>query len=160
MTSENTRANAEKVVTFGTGATRSTETAFDPEGFISPGALAEYCRYMAEHRVQADGKLRDSDNWQKGMPTSRAFRSLNRHHLDAWLIHRGYPPVSADCSTLRGALCGIIFNALLILKNEVVDRDSREPEQKRVGFGSYAHSHLPQDVLDRIGRGVIGGGGA
>jgi hypothetical protein len=116
-----------KSVYFKTGATRSAESLFDPEGFISPGALAEYCAYMAEHRTQADGKVRDSDNWQRGMPTSRAYRSLLRHTLDAWLIHRGYAPRSPDCKTTRDALCAIVFNALLLLKNQVVDRDDHEP---------------------------------
>jgi len=104
---------------FKTGATRSKDVAFDPEGFISPIVLAEYSRYMEKHRVQADGKLRASDNWQKGMPTSRARRSLTRHMLDAWLIYRGYKPVSADCTCLRDALCGMLFNVMLLLKNDV-----------------------------------------
>jgi hypothetical protein len=122
-----------KSVYFKTGATRSAESLFDPEGFLSPGALAEYCAYMAEHRTHADGKVRDSDNWQKGMPTSRAYRSLTRHFLDAWLIRRGYPPRSPDCKTTRDALCAIIFNALLLLKNEVVDHDDHEPEAPKRG---------------------------
>ena len=126
MWTEATIVAREKIVRFDTGATRSAETAFDPEGFISPAVLAEYSRYMAEHRVQADGELRSSDNWQKGMPTSRAWRSLSRHFLDAWLIHRGYPPVSPDCMTLRGALCGILFNTMLLMKNIIIDKDDHE----------------------------------
>jgi hypothetical protein len=113
------------VVTFITGATRSTDTPFDPEGFISPAVLAAYSDYMAKHRVQKDGKVRDSDNWQKGMPTSRAYRSLTRHFMDLWLLHRGYPPRSADCGSFDDALCAILFNTMLIMKNRI-DKDDHE----------------------------------
>ena len=106
-----------EIVEFKTGATRTKESTFDPEGFISPLVLAEYSKYMEEHRFQADGKLRAADNWQKGMPSSRGIRSLMRHVLDAWLMSRGYQPVSHDCKTIREALCGVIFNAMLLLKN-------------------------------------------
>ena len=54
---------------FDTGATRDAETnKLDFEGFFSPLALEEYAKYMHMHRRQADGNVRDSDNWQKGMP--------------------------------------------------------------------------------------------
>lgn len=108
-----------KVVRFKTGATRSSETPFDPSGFISPAVLVSFCRYMEKHRKQADGTLRDSDNWQKGMPTSRAIRSLARHFFDFWLMSRGYPPNSADCETPEDALHAIWFNVQVILKNRI-----------------------------------------
>lgn len=114
----------QQVETYETGATRSKETTFDPEGFINPAALVLYCEYMQRHRVQADGGLRDSDNWQKGMPTSRAIRSLLRHTLDAWLILRGHEPKSDDCVSLTDAVCGVLFNAFLILTNEVNNANS------------------------------------
>jgi hypothetical protein len=112
-----------EITTFDTGATRSKENTFDPEGFLSPVAVLAYCEYMAKHRVQKDGKLRDSDNWQKGIPTSRAMRGLWRHFLDMWLIHRGQKPKSADCIGMEDAVCGVLFNAMLILKNLKEGRD-------------------------------------
>ena len=91
-------------VVFSTGATRSSENLYDPSGFLNPRVLQLYCEYMERHRIQKDGKPRDSDNWQRGMPSSRAYRSLLRHAFDVWLISRGYAPKSADCadiSTIR-----------------------------------------------------------
>ena len=54
---------------FDTGATRDVDTnKLDFEGFLSPVVLERYAEYMHKNRVQADGNLRDSDNWQKGIP--------------------------------------------------------------------------------------------
>ena len=54
---------------FDTGATRDNDDEkMDYEGFLSPIVLKEFGRYMHKHRKQTDGKFRESDNWQKGMP--------------------------------------------------------------------------------------------
>lgn len=136
----------EEMIKFTSGATRSAETPFDPEGFLSPVALTAYCAYMARHRVQADGKMRDSDNWQRGMPTSRAWRSLTRHFFDAWLIKRGAKPHSADCTGVEDALCAIIFNALLLLKNHVENThhegEMAEPATTQDGGGMCMCEHI------------------
>jgi hypothetical protein len=108
---------APDVVQFSTGATRSTENLYDPYGFLCPRALQLFCEYMETHRIQRDGKTRDSDNWQKGMPSSRAYRSLIRHVFDVWLLSRGYKPKSADCTDITDALCAVMFNAMLLIKN-------------------------------------------
>jgi hypothetical protein len=105
------------VVRFQTGATRSAENLYDPYGFLNPQVIQIYCEYMERHRVQKDGKTRDSDNWQRGMPSSRAYRSLLRHAFDVWLISCGYRPKSADCVNITDALCAVVFNAMLLLKN-------------------------------------------
>jgi hypothetical protein len=137
------------MIEYETGATRSAEKTFDPEGFLNPEALAKFCRYMERHRHQADGKLRASDNWQRGMPTDRAYRSLMRHVFDAWLMHRGYPPESSDCSNEEDAVCGIVFNALLILKNmedkqceAVTLRDQCEDIHKETSPPSTLRKHV------------------
>jgi hypothetical protein len=104
------------MVEYQTGATRSADNPYDPEGFLDPKALQIFCEYMEKHCLQKDGKLRDSDNWQKGMEEKRVYRSLIRHTFDAWLIRRGYPPKSVDCTGLNEALCAIIFNAMVLLK--------------------------------------------
>jgi len=115
-------------VAFPTGATRSAENLYDPSGFLSPLVLQVYCEYMERHRTQKDGAVRESDNWQKGMPSSRAYRSLIRHVFDVWLMSRDEMPKSAECGALvlatdsyapamREALCATIFNAMLLLKN-------------------------------------------
>lgn len=76
---------------FETGATRdSDETKNDYEGFLCPLVIEAYGDYMTKHRKQADGNLRDSDNWQKGIPKAAYMKSKYRHFLDTWKIHRGY----------------------------------------------------------------------
>ena len=74
-----------------TGATRSSdEGKNDYEGFLSMPAIEEFGDYMTRHRTQADGKLRESDNWQKGMPLASYLKSLLRHVLELVGLSRGY----------------------------------------------------------------------
>lgn len=99
---------------FDTGATRDTDAGKnDYEGFYSPLVVEAFGDYMNKHRVQADGKLRDSDNWQKGIPKDAYMKSLWRHFLDMWFIHRGYErydKVTKEKLTMKEVLCAIIFN--------------------------------------------------
>ena len=94
---------------FETGATRDSEEGkLDYEGFLNPLVLQRYAEYMHGHRIQADGGMRDSDNWQKGIPKTAYMKSLWRHFMDLWLHHRGYPIKALT----QDALCAIIFNAM------------------------------------------------
>jgi len=103
---------------FDTGATRDTEEGkFDYEGFLSPIVLQRFGQYMHKHRTQADGKLRDSDNWQKGMPKSAYMKSLWRHTMDLWLHYRGHSPRANE--EIEEALCAILFNAMGYLFEEL-----------------------------------------
>ncbi|KKM22771.1 hypothetical protein LCGC14_1621970, partial [marine sediment metagenome] len=91
---ENLHTNYLKEMTkmreFESGATRDDEEGKrDFEGFLSPLALQRYAQYMHKHRKQADGKLRDSDNWQKGIPLSVYMKSWWRHFMDTWYMWRG-----------------------------------------------------------------------
>jgi hypothetical protein len=63
---------------------------------------------MHENRIQSDGKLRDSDNWQKGMPKEEYIKSAWRHFMDVWLIHRNYPEQAREVQVK--ALCALLFN--------------------------------------------------
>lgn len=95
---------------FDTGATRNRdEDQLDYHGFLSPLARKRYAKYMHEHRRQADGSLRASDNWQKGIPTESYCSSLVRHVTDAELHQDGFPEEARD--DLETALCAVIFNA-------------------------------------------------
>lgn len=79
---------------FKNGATRNSDIGKnDYDGFFSPLVVEAFGNYMNSHRTQADGKLRDSDNWQKGFGDEHfkvCMKSLWRHFLDFWAIHRGY----------------------------------------------------------------------
>lgn len=71
--------------TFDTGATRDTaQNKPDYDGFLSPAVLEAYGAYMHRNRVQSDGTLRDSDNWQKGIPRDVYRKSAWRHFLAFW----------------------------------------------------------------------------
>ncbi len=103
---------------FDSGATRDQDTTkFDYEGFLSPLALRRFAEYMHKNRVQSDGTIRDSDNWQKGIPRSSYMKSLWRHLMTVWCHHRKMPGDdprtggTSGCESLEDALCGVIFNA-------------------------------------------------
>lgn len=93
---------------FETGATRNVdEQKYDYEGFLSPLVIERFGEYMHKHRVQANGELRESDNWQKGIPLDAYMKSGWRHFFDWWKNHRG-------CKTqesLEDSLCALLFNA-------------------------------------------------
>lgn len=115
---------ASKMRSFGGGATRNVDlNKFDYEGFLNPEALHAFGKYMHEHRHQRDGSLRDSDNWQKGIPLRVYVKSLVRHVIDLWRMERGYDVMNPDTGkphTREELCCAITFNSLGYLK-ELVD---------------------------------------
>lgn len=97
-----------KIRQFSTGATRDTdENKLDYEGFYHPLVMERFAQYMNKHRKQSDGQLRDSDNWQKGIPKDAYMKSGFRHFMDWWRQHRGLE----GQDTLEESLCALIFNA-------------------------------------------------
>lgn len=95
------------IMEFDTGANRSSDADKpDYEGFLSPLVIKAFGEYMSFNRHLPDGSIRDSDNWQKGIPTDAYMKSLLRHVVDLWLFHRGH---SANEAVFT--LCAIIFNA-------------------------------------------------
>jgi len=70
---------------------------------------------MHKHRHQADGQLRPSDNWKKGIPIYAYKESMWRHFMDVWAIIDGHPEASGQATDqgpqeLMEALCGLYFN--------------------------------------------------
>jgi len=95
---------------FKTGATRdSNDNKLDYEGFNHPIVDKSFAEYMHFHRKQTDGKLRDSDNWQKGIPLDVYAKSLHRHFEDFRLHHRGYPELAVEPDIVQ-VLDAIKFN--------------------------------------------------
>lgn len=93
--------------TFDSGATRNLDrNKLDYEAFLCPLVLRRYAQYMHANRLLPDGTLRAGDNWQQGIPIESYMKSLTRHHIEAWMAHRGYP---AD--DIQTSLCALIFNA-------------------------------------------------
>jgi len=98
-----------KMREFDTGATRNNDdTQPDYEGFLSPLVIERFGEYMNKNRVQADGSVRASDNWQKGIPLDSYMVSGWRHFFTWWRGHRFGGP----SKVLEEALCGLMFNAM------------------------------------------------
>ena len=75
---------------FSSGAVRNDDTEkLDFEGFLSPTAIEHYANYMHKNRIQADGNVRSSDNWQLGIDLDSYMKSMFRHFFDVWKSHRG-----------------------------------------------------------------------
>jgi hypothetical protein len=120
---------------FETGAIRDVDTSkYDYEGFLSPLVLERFGQYMHKHRRLADGSMRDSDNWQKGIPLSAYMKSGWRHFFDWWKIYRGlepsHPPGQVRDFTpgeeLEESLCALLFNAQGYLHETL--KSKQEPE--------------------------------
>lgn len=112
----------EQMTTFDTGATRSSDDGkLDFEGFIHPAVMRRYAQYLHKHRVQADGKMRESDNWQQGMPIWRYVKSMLRHVWDVWLHHRGQGHL-AVYEDEEDAACAVLFNTQGWLLEKLIER--------------------------------------
>lgn len=108
---------------FASGAIRDTEEGkLDFEGFLSPQALEAFAQYMHFHRHMPDGTLRNSDNWQRGIPQDVLMKSAWRHFFALWYDFRG-----VDSSNYRNFLahcCGVMFNIQGLMKDYI----SKNPE--------------------------------
>ena len=113
------------------GATRDQDiTKPDYEGFLSPLVIERYGQYMGKHRVQPDGTLRASDNWQLGIPLDAYMKSAFRHFINWWKQHRGH---KSD-ENIEESLCALLFNTSGYLHELLKRRRSPEqPEQKDAG---------------------------
>ena len=129
-----TKYPSKQIRTFESGATRDLDDKkFDYEGFLSPLVLRRYGEYMHKHRLQKDGSMRDSDNWQNGFGFPVFMKSMWRHFMDIWAIHRGYKSLDFDGNNvdLEEALCALIFNAMGYLHEKLVAKE------KQIKFQSY-----------------------
>lgn len=126
----NEEVKNESMRQFASGATRNLDTEReDPEGFLAPQVLEAYIAFMHKNRVQKDGTLRESDNWQLGIPQRAYMKSLWRHFFDLWKRHRSNhnhdllwksykdPKVIEDC-------CAGMFNFMGYMLEEL-----KKPEQ-------------------------------
>lgn len=107
---------------FETGATRDSDVGkYDYEAFFHPVVIEAVGRYMHKHRIQPDGSLRDGDNWQNGFGDNHCdvcIKSLWRHFLDFWYLHRGYKRIDSKTGeevTQEEAGCAMLFNIMAYL---------------------------------------------
>ncbi len=128
-----------KMRTFETGATRDSEDGkYDYEGYLSPLVLNRYAQYMHEHQKQSDGKIRASDNWQKGIPLSAYMKSLWRHLMQLWGSHR-FPKLlaSSNPKEKEDTLCAIIFNASGYLHEFLKKEQSNDSPSGKFETGDF-----------------------
>ncbi len=107
----------------GTKATRDLDdNKLDVEGFLNPEVLHRYAQYMHKNRIMKDGSIRDSDNWQNLFGKDHqavCMKSLARHFMDLWLLHRGYEARE----DIEDALAGIMFNTMAIWLGIIKEED-------------------------------------
>lgn len=114
------------VRTFSTGATRDADQdKIDYEGFLSPLVLERYGQYMHQHRKQSDGRLRESDNWQRGIPITEYMKSKFRHFMDTWKWVRRTP--NPPKASLEDSLCAELFNTSGMLHEVLMAKLNSEP---------------------------------
>lgn len=106
--------------TFESGATRDdNEDKLDFRGFLSSQALKAFAVYMHSHRVQANGELRSSDNWKKGITLDAYMESMWRHFWETWDTYDEMPDGYDKAVAMRTVLCALLFNVQGML-HEVV----------------------------------------
>lgn len=91
------------------------ENKLDYEGFLSPAVLKRYAEYMHKNRKQSDGEMRDSDNWQSGIPKDVYMKSMWRHFFEVWTMHRdalGNGDLADTPKEMQEALCALAFNVM------------------------------------------------
>ena len=114
--------------TFDGGATRDTEEGkLDYEGFFSHAVMQRYAQYMNDHRKQPDGNLRDSDNWQRGLPKSVYIKSMFRHFMEVWYAHRRGLPI-------QDSLCALLFNVMGYLFMDLQEQERSYVEKGETIF--------------------------
>lgn len=115
---------------FKTGATRNTDNnKYDYEGFLNPLVLHRFAEYMHHHRKQADGTLRDSDNWQKGIPQDAYMKSMFRHFMDLWMLHRSNADnlenPEGEMVDKEEILSALMFNVMGYLLEEIKKKNGK-----------------------------------
>lgn len=106
-------ATSNVVRKFESGAIRdSNEDKLDFESTFDPLTMESFAKFIHKHNKLPDGSMRPEDNWQKGIPKKEYMKSLFRHFMQAWKIHRGHKAFDNHGEvTMEDALNGIIFNA-------------------------------------------------
>ena len=112
-----------KIRTFKTGATRNEDTnKLDYEGFLSVDVLHRFAKYMNKHRKQADGSIREADNWKKGIPKDQYMKSMFRHFVDLWRVYTHGGTITnteGEEVDIEELLCAMMFNVQGMLHEEL-----------------------------------------
>jgi len=109
------------------GATRSNDEGKIDYAHISALADRVWCEYMHEHRIQEDGKLREPDNYKKGMPLKWNIKSFRGHFKDFELLLEGHKVTeNGKEKDLFESILGMEFNLkgmiISTMTGAVIDR--------------------------------------
>jgi hypothetical protein len=80
--------------------------------------------YLSDHRVLPGEKMRDFDNWKKGIPRQVYLDSLVRHTMDLVWTHYNLDEDEFDTheEKLEGLCCAVMFNSMGYLFELLVDK--------------------------------------
>ena len=116
------------------GANRDDDVnKLDFEGFLSPLVLHRFAVYMHKNRLLKDGSVRESDNWQKGMPREWYMKSGWRHFFDWWEEHRGIESREG----VEEALCGLLFNTMGYLHEVLKEKRNENASEFAADCGEF-----------------------
>ena len=127
--------------TFESGAIRDDDDGkLDYEGCQSPLVMERYAEYMMKHCTQKDGKKRSTDNWQKGFGLVVLMKSMFRHFMAVWMLHR-----RLRAGDITESLCALKFNVDGYLYEVLKEREKIEDEPTVVDLTHYIISdgHIP-----------------
>jgi hypothetical protein len=111
------------------GAYRDTDQGKpDYEGYLSPAVIRAFGCYMLSHQKQSDGNIRESDNWQKGIPMKEYMKSMFRHFMDVWELHRSGFEIGKKkkLELMEESLCAMMFNTMGYLHELMKDHEPTE----------------------------------
>lgn len=135
--------------TFESGATRDSDDGkIDYEAILSPLVIQRFGEYMLQHSTLPDGSKRSGDNWQHGFGLDVTLKSLWRHHVDVWALHRSEQQHTIE---MEEALCAVLFNAAAylhqLLSDDPIDAEIaadaafyRRMQAERQTFGPFGQT--------------------
>ena len=124
--------------TYESGATRTSEDGrLSYVRGLSPVVLRRYLQYLAKHRKQADGSMREFDNWKQGIPMRRSFDGLGRHFFTLWLLMEGLDIYDDSGQVdIQDVLCAIMFNTMSMLHQELMQPRIIQPTEEEKSAAS------------------------
>ena len=130
--------DAAGIQTFDSGATRTSEDGrLSYVRGLSSVVLRRYLQYLAKHRKQADGSMREFDNWKQGIPMRRSFDGLGRHFFTLWLLMEGLDIYDdSGQEDIQDVLCAIMFNTMSMLHQEMMQPRIIQPTEEEKSAAS------------------------
>lgn len=116
--------------TFKTWATRNSDKdKLDYSWFLSTIVIESYAKYMHKNRLQADGNMRDSDNWKQWIDKKAYMQSMFRHFMDVRTLHEHdmeeRERYDGEVVNMEESLNWLLFNVMWYLYEHLLSDDER-----------------------------------